>query len=204
MLFLVLLAAVGVGAYATRAGGVRVRQSGPALIAAPDQWVFLSADLVTTSGPKSTTGRFYRNGAGSTRSEIPFPAGGVAITIHNLTTSMMYMRHPNGRWASAPNPSGVRVSQPLQYRQNLPNVKLLSTRIEGYEVYEETKRDQVRSVAPALNFLPLETRTPDRTEALKNIVLTEPAAELFEPPEGVEIKAFASAVDLAQALAGRK
>jgi len=82
-LLLLVIAAVGITAYAARTGGVLTKQGSFVLIPLPDTWVFLSADLVTTSGPMSTTGKFYRDGTGSTCTEIPVPSGAVAITIRN-------------------------------------------------------------------------------------------------------------------------
>jgi hypothetical protein len=157
-------------------------------IPSPPNWVAFSANWKRVGKAGTIVGRYYRASDGSTRLESE-DGSNIVISISNVATVRQYAFLLN-KWVSYPMrlpPGGYRPSPRILGGTH--GLEVSTDVIEGYPVYKMTTiGGVVRYQAPALNFFALVTEFADARQEFFDIVLDEPASELFLPPPNVSIE----------------
>lgn len=195
-LLIILPACMAAGVKGQVVGSAAHRTPTSALVEAPTEWVAFSADFAGgLPGRESVMGRFFQASNGSTRLETG-PIGDAArvVFIKNIAASAYYSRRVKSDggvfWISGPMVLPSDGWKPMQMTEEPGRRVVLREKIEGFEVVQIGSGGSVSLFAPRLNFHPLVVRriTTGYGELYHNVRLGEPAAELFTPPPGEEIR----------------
>lgn len=173
-----------------------------ATIPQPDSWVAFDADFVDTQPGRSrdVSGRYYRSGDGSDRSENYSTRGDTAIRIINVGARESYFyASASGKWfrqAVDIPPEGYR--PPAPRRATMTGLKALPQRLEDMEVYEYRRpRGGISIQAPALNFFSLQkTEVTGQQVKFFNVKVRPQDPALFQAPANAIFEDLAQHVSL--------
>lgn len=163
----------------------------------PAHWVpFKGTATVTELGQSPRLRRFYRRSDGSTRYENFSPdQTQVLVTIHNLSTGLLYVKGPDDQWSSMPSQKDQQPAPTLTY----PSAWIAPSteNILGYETYRVKQSGSVAWLAKDLNYFEIRAEYGDkfvRVTEFTSIERIEPEGELFVPPPGAAVK-YVSKID---------
>jgi hypothetical protein len=196
---------VGAGAIAAvLATSVKSAQPIALEIEAPSQWVPFSADIVLTQDADETTGKFFRDGQGSTRHEWSRNNVLQVVSIVNRPLGVTFACNGRGECLTAPLGRYLAPAVP-HYRQGTRGLRPQAAPVEGFQVFEHrSPAGQRVLLAPALNFFELEKETTHdnhtRREVYSNVQVGEPRVGLFTVAKERIIREYATLEELGKGL----